>query len=82
MNIIAWIVLGGFAGWVASILMGTNQSMGLAWNVIAGIVGAMVGGLVFNVFGASGVTGFNWYSFIVATVGAVIAIGVVKLVRH
>jgi uncharacterized membrane protein YeaQ/YmgE (transglycosylase-associated protein family) len=80
MGIIAWIVLGGIAGWLASIVMKRNSQMGLITNIIAGIVGAVVGGWVFSLFGGSGVTGFNLPSLVVAFVGAVIVLAIVNLV--
>jgi len=80
MSIISWIVLGGVAGWLASIIMKRNSQMGLIANVIAGIVGAAVGGWVFSLFGGAGVTGFNLPSMVVAFVGAVIVLAVVNLI--
>jgi uncharacterized membrane protein YeaQ/YmgE (transglycosylase-associated protein family) len=81
MGIIAFLVLGGIAGWIASLIMGTDASQGIIGNVIVGIVGALIGGLVFNMFGSVGVTGFNVYSLIVATIGAILALWVVRMVR-
>lgn len=78
MNILAWIVLGGVAGWLASIVMKRNSQMGLIANIAAGIVGAVVGGWVFGLFGGTGVTGFNLTSLVVAFVGAVIVLAVVN----
>ena len=80
MGIISWIVLGGIAGWLASIVMKRNSQMGLITNIIAGIVGAVVGGWVFSLFGGAGVTGFNLPSLVVAFVGAVIVLAIVNLV--
>ena len=74
MGIIAFLVLGGIAGWVASLVMGTDAQQGIVGNVIVGIVGALVGGLVFNLFGSVGVTGFNLYSLLVAVIGAIVAL--------
>ncbi|MBC7565228.1 GlsB/YeaQ/YmgE family stress response membrane protein, partial [Candidatus Saccharibacteria bacterium] len=71
LGIIGWIVLGGLAGWVASMIAGTNARQGLLGNIIAGIIGGVVGGFVFGLFGSSGVTGFNLWSFLVALVGAI-----------
>jgi uncharacterized membrane protein YeaQ/YmgE (transglycosylase-associated protein family) len=79
MGIISWIVLGGLAGWLASIIMKRNDQMGCIMNIIAGIVGAAVGGWVFSLFGGQGVTGFNLPSLLVAFVGAVIVLAVVNL---
>ena len=80
LGIIGWIVLGGLAGWVASMIAGTNGRQGLLGNIIAGIIGAFVGGFIFNIFGGSGVTGFNLWSFIVAVVGAVIVLAIWKAI--
>lgn len=81
MSILLWILLGGVAGWIASMIMGTNASQGIFLNIIVGIVGASIGGFVFSFFGAAGVTGFNLYSLLVAIVGAALLLWVVKLVR-
>ena len=80
MGIISWIVLGGIAGWLASIITKRNNRMGCITNIIAGVVGAAVGGWVFSLFGGQGVTGFNLPSLIVAFVGAVIVLAVVNLI--
>jgi len=77
---ISWIVLGGIAGWLASIITKRNDQMGCITNIIAGIVGAAVGGWVFTQFGGQGVTGFNLQSLVVAFVGAVIVLAVVNLI--
>ncbi len=77
MGIIGWIILGGLAGWVASML--SNEPGGLLKNIIVGVVGAFVGGFVFSIFGGSDVTGFNLYSFIVALVGALLLIFIMRM---
>ena len=82
MGIISWIVLGGIAGWLASIITKRNDQMGCITNIIAGIVGAVVGGWVFSLFGGTGVTGFNLPSLIVAFVGAVIVLAVLNLITR
>ena len=71
MSIIGWIVLGLIAGFIASKIVNRSGS-GVFMDILLGIVGALVGGFIFNVFGAVGVTGFNLYSMIVAVVGAVV----------
>lgn len=80
MGILSWVVLGGIAGWLASIVTKRNDRMGCITNIIAGIVGAAVGGWVFSLFGGQGVTGFNLPSLLVAFVGAVIVLVIVNLV--
>jgi uncharacterized membrane protein YeaQ/YmgE (transglycosylase-associated protein family) len=82
LNVVLWIVFGGIAGWIASILMGRNASMGALGNIIVGIIGAVIGGLLMNQFGASGVTGFNLYSLLVAILGAVVLLFVIGLLRR
>ena len=78
MNILLWIILGAIAGWVASLIVKSNQ--GILLDIVVGIVGAFVGGFIFQAFGASGVTGFNIYSILVAIVGAVVLLFIVKAV--
>ncbi len=82
MEFILWIVVGALAGWLASIIVGTNRGQGAIMNIIIGIVGAMVGGFVMNLFGASGATGFNIYSIFVATIGAVVLLYLYRLVAR
>jgi uncharacterized membrane protein YeaQ/YmgE (transglycosylase-associated protein family) len=78
MGIIAWIILGALAGWIASKIMGTDAEQGWLANIVIGIVGALIGGFVFNVLGGSGVTGFNVWSLLVAVLGSLILLGVLK----
>jgi uncharacterized membrane protein YeaQ/YmgE (transglycosylase-associated protein family) len=78
MGIISWIILGGIAGWIASKIMGTDASMGLMANIIVGIVGALIGGFLFSLIGASDITGFNLWSLFVAVIGSVVLLGLVK----
>ena len=82
MGIISWIVLGGLAGWIASMVTGKNRSMGLVLNIVVGIVGAVIGGFVFSLLGGAGVTGFNLWSFFVSFVGAVILLAIIGLVKQ
>lgn len=81
MSIIAWIVLGGIAGWLASLITGRSHRMGCIANIVVGIVGAFIGGIVFTQLGEAGVTGFNLYSLLVAIVGAVILLLIVGLIQ-
>lgn len=77
MSIIAWIVLGLIAGFIGSKIV-NKSGEGVLLDIVLGIVGAVVGGFLFNQFGASGATGLNLYSLLVAVVGAV----VVLLIYH
>lgn len=81
MGIITWIILGALAGWLASKVMKTDAEQGALANIIVGIVGAFIGGLVFSLLGGEGVTGFNVYSLLVALVGAVILLAILKAFR-
>ncbi len=76
MSIIGWVVLGAIAGWLASIVTKRNEQMGCIANIVAGVVGALIGGFIFSLFGGQGVTGFNIYSLIVAFIGAVIVLAI------
>jgi len=82
MNIIGWIILGAVAGWLASVVMGTNKRQGCFMDIIVGIVGAFLGGLLFNMIGGHGVTGFNLWSLFVAFVGAVVLLFILGLIRR
>lgn len=79
MNIIIWIIFGALAGWIASIVMKTDAEQGALMNIVLGIIGAFLGGFIMNTFGASGVTGFNFYSLFVAVIGAIVVIGLGKM---
>ncbi len=79
MGWLAWLIVGALAGWLASIVMGTNGSQGLLLDIIVGIVGALIGGFLFNVIGAPGITGFNVWSLFVAFIGAVVLLGLLRL---
>jgi uncharacterized membrane protein YeaQ/YmgE (transglycosylase-associated protein family) len=81
MNILLWVIMGAVAGWIASVIMKTDNSQGLLMDVILGIVGAVVGGFLMNMFGAEGVTGFNLYSLIVAVFGAMAVVWVSRMLR-
>ena len=81
MSFIAWIVLGLLAGYIGSKLV-NNRGEGIVLDVLLGIVGAIVGGWLFNRFGAVGVTGFNLYSLLVAVIGAVLVLVVYHAIRR
>ncbi|MFN2322121.1 MAG: GlsB/YeaQ/YmgE family stress response membrane protein [Trueperaceae bacterium] len=82
MNFLLWLLMGAVAGWIASLIMKTNRSQGTLVDIVVGIVGAFLGGWLFETFGQAGVTGFNFYSLLVAVVGAVVLLFLVRLVRR
>ena len=71
MSVIAWIILGLIAGFIASKIV-NKQGEGFLLDIVLGVVGALVGGLLFRSVGMSGVTGLNLYSLLVAVLGAVV----------
>ena len=73
MGIISWIILGLIAGFIGSKIV-NRQGQGFWLDIALGIVGALVGGFIFDLFGASGVTGLNLYSMIVAVAGAIVVL--------
>ena len=80
MGIIAWIVVGLIAGALAKLIMPGDDPGGFIITILLGIVGAFVGGFVVNLFGGAGVTGFNLWSIVVATIGAIILLAIYRLV--
>ncbi|HUD44646.1 MAG TPA: GlsB/YeaQ/YmgE family stress response membrane protein [Patescibacteria group bacterium] len=82
MTVLAWIVLGLIAGWIASVVTKTNYSHGLLTDLILGVAGAIVGGLFMNLIGQSGVTGFNLYSALVAIIGAILLIYIGRAITY
>lgn len=81
-NIILWIILGGVAGWIASMIMKRDSQMGALENIIVGIVGAVLGGFLFNLFGLTGDTGFNLWTLLVAIIGSVVLLFLIGLLRR
>jgi uncharacterized membrane protein YeaQ/YmgE (transglycosylase-associated protein family) len=80
LEIVGWIVLGALAGWIASMITGTNARINGFMNVVVGIVGAFIGGLILRFFGAS-TSGFNLATLLTAILGAVILLSIVRAVR-
>ena len=80
MGIIAWIVLGLIAGWIASKIM-HGEGSGLVINLVLGVVGAFVGGFLVSVLGGVGITGFNLWSLVVAVLGAVVVLWIYSMVQ-
>jgi uncharacterized membrane protein YeaQ/YmgE (transglycosylase-associated protein family) len=73
MSILGWIILGLIFGFIASKIV-NRTGEGFFLDIILGIVGAIVGGFLFTAVGASGVTGFNLYSMVVAVIGAIVVL--------
>jgi uncharacterized membrane protein YeaQ/YmgE (transglycosylase-associated protein family) len=81
MSILAWIVLGLIAGFIASHLV-NHRGEGMVLDILLGIVGAVVGGWIFAMLGAPGVGGVNLYSIVVAVAGAVLFLVVYHAIRR
>jgi uncharacterized membrane protein YeaQ/YmgE (transglycosylase-associated protein family) len=81
MGFILWIVVGGIVGWLASIIMRTDAQQGIFLNIIVGIVGAFIGGLILS-GGSINDNPLNLTSFLVSLLGAVILLAIVNLVRR
>jgi uncharacterized membrane protein YeaQ/YmgE (transglycosylase-associated protein family) len=80
MSILAWIILGLIAGFIASKIV-NKAGEGIVMDILLGIVGAIVGGYVFRLFGASGVSGLNIYSRIVAVIGSIVFLVIYHAIR-
>lgn len=81
MGFILWIVVGGVVGWLASILMRTDAQQGIFLNIIVGIVGAFIGGLILS-GGSINTNPLNLTSFLVSLLGAVILLAIVNVIRR
>lgn len=81
MGIIAWIIMGALAGWLASKVTGNDARMGAGANIVVGIIGAFLGGFIAgNLLGIADITGFNISSFLVALGGAIVLLLIVNAV--
>jgi uncharacterized membrane protein YeaQ/YmgE (transglycosylase-associated protein family) len=81
MGILAWIVFGLLCGFIASLLV-NHRGEGMFLDIVLGVVGAIVGGFLFQAFGHTGVTGFNMHSILVAVVGAVVLLVAYHAIRR
>ena len=79
MSIIGWIILGLIAGFIASKIV-NKTGAGFFLDLVLGIVGAIAGGVIFSALGASGITGLNLYSMVVAVIGAVVVLVIYHMV--
>lgn len=83
MGWIVALIVGGIAGWLASMVMNRDASMGIFWNIVVGCVGSVVGNLIANQFGWAGsVQEFSIVGLVIAFVGAVILLAIVNLVQR
>jgi uncharacterized membrane protein YeaQ/YmgE (transglycosylase-associated protein family) len=88
MSLIIWIIVGGIAGWLASLLTGTDDQMGCITNIIVGMIGSVLGGALVVFLNGGGVdfttafTNFNLVSVIVSTIGAVVLILILRALRR
>jgi len=73
MSVLGWIILGLIAGFIGSKIV-NKTGQGMILDIVLGIIGAIVGGVLFSFFGATGITGLNIYSLIVAIIGAVVVL--------
>ena len=80
-GIIIWLVIGGIVGWLASLVMRTDAQQGILLNIVVGIVGAFIGGLIFT-GGSINNAPLNVTSFVVSLVGAIILLAIVNLFRR
>lgn len=78
MGIISWIIIGALAGWIASKITGYDAQMGGVANIVVGIIGAFLGGLIMNLLGEKGATDFSIWSLLVSIGGAVVLLLIVK----
>lgn len=82
-NFIGWLILGALAGWIASLIVGTNRQQGCLIDIIVGIIGAFLGGFIFDQLNVGPqATGLNLPSLFVAVIGAVVLLFIVKAVQR
>ena len=85
-NFLLWLIAGALVGWLASIVMRTNAQQGTITNIVVGIVGAFLGGFLFNLAGLSGAnindSAFNLNSLVVSFIGAVVLLGIINMAQR
>lgn len=80
MGLLSWIIVGGLAGILAKWIMGGD--LGCVTTVVLGVVGALIGGFLMSLLGFGGVDGVNIWSILVATLGAVVLLAIVRMLRR
>jgi uncharacterized membrane protein YeaQ/YmgE (transglycosylase-associated protein family) len=83
MGLITWIVFGALAGWVASMIAGSDERQGCFLNIVVGVVGAFIGGIIVGFVTGRGFSfGFNLPSFVVAVIGAIVLLLITGMARR
>ena len=85
MGLIIWLIIGGIIGWLASLVMNRDASMGIMWNIIVGIVGAFLAGLILNpLIGGGNINSgdFSLSGLLISLLGAVVLLAIVNLLRR
>jgi len=85
MGLIIWLIVGGLVGWLASMIMRTDAQQGILLNIVVGIVGAFLAGLLFSQFFGEGTINQNPLdlgSILVSLLGAIVLLGIVNLFRR
>ncbi len=83
-ELLMWLLIGGLAGWIASIIMKTDAQMGAGANIVVGVIGALIGGWLARMLFDVNVdpSGFSLISLVIAVLGAVLLLWLLKLVKH
>lgn len=80
-GILSWVIFGALAGWVASILTGRNDQQGCLTNIVVGVIGAFLGGFLWNqITGQEVILGWSLGSFVIAVIGAVVLLTILRLI--
>lgn len=82
MGFLAWIIIGGLAGWIASKIKGTDAQQGLVLNILVGVAGGLIGGFLLNLIGVDVAGGGLFFSFLTCLLGSVILLTIVNKVRR
>jgi uncharacterized membrane protein YeaQ/YmgE (transglycosylase-associated protein family) len=83
MGLITWIIFGALAGWVASMIAGSDERQGCFLNIVVGVVGALIGGIIVEFVTGRGFSfGFNLSSFVVAVIGAIVLLLITGMARR
>ncbi len=81
LSFLAWIIIGGLAGWIASKIKGTDAQQGIVLNIVVGIVGGLLGGFLLNLIGVDVQSAGWFFSFLTCLLGAVILLSIVRAVK-